>query len=359
MSPARHRLLFTAALLAVSLHFTLCYLAWAQPFLDLTAFAQGHASLPFQNRALTGWILRGAMALDHGALHGLLAHVHWSYGGQGAMVTAVLFLLAFGSMAGVLVSTRASLGRLTGNAVFASYGCFLAAYMAYFNYIFSPDAHFLLPYDLPSLALFSVAFWLLLTGRIAWYYPVFVLACLNRETALFLALFFAVLEGAWPGERGATRWTEERGRRLLAHVALQVALWVAIKLWLRHLYGHNSVEAGSGLFEIKLGQNLGFLVRPQHWPTLLSNFGFLLPVVLWFRKRLPHAGLRRCLPILGLWFAGMMVVGVIIEIRIFGELISYMSVAAGLLAWTALEHWRPRAAGAVEQPALTGARRGS
>ncbi len=345
MSPARQRLLFTAAVLAVSLHFALSYLSRAEPFLDIGAFAHGRASLPFQNRALTGWVLRGAMALDgsgtEGGVHAGLGHFHWSYGGQTTTVTAVLFLLAFASMVAVLTSTRASLQRLTGDAVFASCACFLAAYMAYFNYILSPDAHFLLPYDLPSLAFFSAALWLMLAGRIGWYYLVFLLACLNRETALFLVLFFAVLEGT----RG-DRKPEGRRGRLAAQVALQVGIWVGVRLWMRQLYGHNPVEAGSGLFEIKLGQNLGFLVRPQHWPTLLSNFGFLLPVVLWYRKRIPHAGLRRGLPIVGLWFAGMMVVGVIIEIRVFGELISYVSLLVALLAWTALED---RGAGAISE----------
>jgi hypothetical protein len=43
------------------------------------------------------------------------------------------------------------------------------------------------PYDLPQLALFSCALMHLVRGE-AFYYLFFVLACLNRETALFLVV---------------------------------------------------------------------------------------------------------------------------------------------------------------------------
>ena len=42
------------------------------------------------------------------------------------------------------------------------------------------------------------------------------------------------------------------------------------------------------------------------------------------------------LPHQGLWFVLMLFVGVLIEIRIFGELISYMSVALGVILYRRL-----------------------
>ncbi len=331
MSSARQRFVFWAALLLVSLHFSLAYISETRPFLDLPAFAAGRTDLPFQSRALTGWLLRGASHINGRQLDLVLQRAFPASGGQASEWNLLLFLIAFVSMVAAILCTRASLVFLTQSRSFASVSCFLVAIMAYFNYILSPDARFLLPYDLPSLAFFCAGLYLILSKQLTWYYPVFILACLNRETAVFLALFFAVLE--WP-RKHRVPWL---------HVAPQVILWTGVKLWLQHLYASNPVEEGSGLFDVKLLQNLGFLAKPQHWPTLLSNFAFTFPFVLYLRDRISHEGLRKCLPILGLWFAAMMVVGVIIEIRIFGELISYMSLVVSLLVWKRLENGINRA----------------
>jgi hypothetical protein len=54
-------------------------------------------------------------------------------------------------------------------------------------------------------------------------------------------------------------------------------------------------------------------------------------VVLVSRRYLAPAFLRGGLMVIALWFLLMLFVGVLIEIRIFGELISYMSVAVGVI----------------------------
>jgi len=58
------RLAFLAALLLVTSHFSLAYISEAKPFLDLRAFAAGVTGQPFQERALTAWMLRGATRFD-------------------------------------------------------------------------------------------------------------------------------------------------------------------------------------------------------------------------------------------------------------------------------------------------------
>jgi hypothetical protein len=83
--------------------------------------------------------------------------------------------------------------------------------------------------------------------------------------------------------------------------------------------------------DLKLWQNLGFLVKPQHWPAFASVFGFTLPIVFVYRRYLKPDFLTRGLIVIALWLALMLFVGVLIEIRIFGELISYMSVALGVI----------------------------
>jgi hypothetical protein len=343
MSYARQRLLSLAAALVVSLHFVLAYARHSPLLLDLRVFAAGRAELPFQERALTAWLLRWVLRCDSVGLERELHRILPPSAGWMDLGSTFVLAMAFAGIMAAILATRASLERLTGDGAFAGWACLLVPYMAYFNYVLSPEANFMYPYDLPSLGFFCVCLWVILAQRFAVYYPVFFLACLNRETAVYLILFFGVLEGT------------RRGRiegRLAAHLGVQVAIWTAVKVWMQHLYGHNPVEHGSGLFVIKFAQNLRLLGNPYHWPVLLSNFGFLLPVVIWRWRDIPHRGLRRCLPILALWFGPMAVVGVLIEIRIFGELISYVSLLAGLLVW---QGWRGRAAVAARSSEVVGA----
>jgi hypothetical protein len=116
---------------------------------------------------------------------------------------------------------------------------------------------------------------------------------------------------------------------VLAHAAGMLTAWIAMRLIVLHLYGHNPVAVGSA--GLKLRQNLGFLVKPQHWPAFASAFGFTWPVAIVCRRYLAPGFLRGRLIVVALWFLLMLFVGVLIEIRIFGELISYMSVAVGVI----------------------------
>ena len=77
-------------------------------------------------------------------------------------------------------------------------------------------------------------------------------------------------------------------------------------------------------------------MKPQHWPAFASIIGFSLPVVLVCHRWLQPNYLRRELMVVALWFVLMLFVGVLIEIRIFGELISYMSVALGVILYRRL-----------------------
>jgi hypothetical protein len=56
-------------------------------------------------------------------------------------------------------------------------------------------------------------------------------------------------------------------------------------------------------------------------------------VVIVCRRYLAPGFLRGGLIVAALWFLVMLFVGVLIEIRIFGELISYMSVAVGVILY--------------------------
>jgi hypothetical protein len=320
----RQRIIFLAALILVASHFSLAYISEAAPFLSLRAFAAGLAPQPFQERALTAWILRGANRFDspqfEAALHRLLP----AMGDAFNETTLVLLIIAWISMAASIVVTRETLLKLTGDALLSSWAAFLVPYMAYFTYILNFGPHFLLPYDLPSLFFFCAGLYLLVMRRPLLLVPLIAIATLNRETSLFLIGFYLLFELSRGGDR-------KRRVAVLAYAAAMLAAWIAMRLVVLHLYGHNPVAAASRMADLKLWQNLGFLVKPQHWPAFASVFGFTLPIVVVYRRYLKPDFLTRGLIVIALWLALMLFVGVLIEIRIFGELISYMSVALGVI----------------------------
>ncbi len=169
-----------------------------------------------------------------------------------------------------------------------------------------------------------MGFYLLVMRRSLLLIPVIAVATLNRETSLFLILFYLVFE--IPG-----RSDQNKRAVVILRAGGMLLAWIAMRAVVLHLYGHNPMDNGSRIADLHLWQNLSFLVKPQHWPAFASLFGFTLPVVVAARRYLEPDFLRRGLIVVGLWFALMLFVGVLIEIRIFGELISYMSVALGVI----------------------------
>jgi hypothetical protein len=333
------RLAFLAALLLVTSHFSLAYISEAKPFLDLRAFAAGVTGQPFQERALTAWMLRGATRFDTPhfelALHRFLPAMGAAFNGT----TLMLLIIAWLSMGASIVVTRATLIKLTGDAIFSSWAAFLVPYMAYFTYILNFGPHFLLPYDLPSLFFFCTGFYLLMMRRALLLIPLIAVATLNRETSLFLILFYLAFELSG-------RFDQRKRGVVSVRAAGMLIAWVAMRAIVLHLYGHNPLVNGHQIADLHLRQNMGFLVKPQHWPAFASIFGFALPVVVAARRYLEPDFLRRGLIVVGVWFALMLFVGVLIEIRIFGELISFMSVAVGVILhrWLAVkEDARPTA----------------
>lgn len=320
----RQRLTFLAALLLVTSHFSLAYISETAPFLPLDAFAAGRVSQPFQERALTAWMLRGASRFDSLQFEALLHRMLPALGPAFNQAMLVLFLAAWLSIMASILLTRASLTRLTGDAIFSSWAAFLVPYMGYFTYILNFGPHFLLPYDLPSLCFFCAGLNLVIARQPLVLVPLIALATLNRETAIFLIIFYLLFE---PPRGNEAR----RSRAMWVYAAGMLVTWATMRAIVLHVYAHNPVDGGSRIADLKLWQNVGFLVRPQHWPAFASIFGFTLPIVIAYRRYIEPAFLRRGLFAVALWFVLMLVVGVLIEIRIFGELIGYMSLVLGVM----------------------------
>jgi hypothetical protein len=103
----------------------------------------------------------------------------------------------------------------------------------------------------------------------------------------------------------------------------------------------------------RMPQNLSFFVLPQAWPQMLGGCCYLLPIVVLFRRDLRDPRLRAWLWVLPAWFGFMFVYGILIETRIFGELIPYVAVAGALMGETVLARRIGNAQPATEQMKLS------
>ncbi len=315
-------------LLLVCVYFGFCYGSHPS-FLKLDLYTRGQEGLPYQYRILPMFIFRVLVRVP--LLLKVAAHLHQFGNDPYRLVMAVLGCVG---MFGALLATRGTLVRLTGDRVYAFWAVFVLALMALLDMASGWDTPFITPYDVPSLMFFAVCIYLVL--RRAWwvYYPVFVLAVLNRETACFIAVFFAVWE--WVRLENGGAGVSRRLGWIVPHILVQAAVWIAIKVWLAHHFAGNPTEQGSGsvggLFITHFAYNVKELFKPFQWPLYASVCGFSLPF-LWLQRRwIQCRGLALSLAvILPLSFVGLMIVGVVVEIRIFSDWIALTAPAVALV----------------------------
>lgn len=128
---------------------------------------------------------------------------------------------------------------------------------------------------------------------------------------------------------------------LAAHAVVQAVIWLFLKLWLTHRFAANPVDYGTAgprsaavMMMEKLKFNIHEILLPQQWPVYLSLFGFLLPVIWLQRRWIRNEGIYwGCAIVMPLWFAGMLLVGLIPEIRIFSELSALLVPALALIVY--------------------------
>ncbi len=192
-------------------------------------------------------------------------------------------------------------------------------------------------YDLSGLALFTLGLCLIAEKHSKSYLIVFACACLNKETAILLAVIWTVLN------RRRLPF-----KHLLAGVAGQFLLWAAIRGGLLLVYRHNP---GSPI-ELRLLRNLAAIAEPRNWllfrpflgqlviPTglnILTVLAYLLSgLALPKLPRIFQISYLLTLPVLVL----AMLFGNIDEMRIYYELYPAAVVAFAAGLWRLLGYRR-------------------
>lgn len=273
----------------------------------LEMLTTGTARTPFQYRALLPWLVRGIAEVVPGLSLPAI------YGGIEAMAAFGVYV-AFRSLLRSFVADAVT-RRVAALIVFVPLVLNLATPYRY-NAIF-------FPYDTASVAFFTAGLALLLRREWWAYYLLFVVATLNRETTCFLAVAYLFL--AFGAERPA---------RIGLHVVTQAAIWLGIKAGLHELYVLNETLGGGtgGVFSNQLARSGRILTAVPglvYLGLMTMGGGGVVVGMLW--RRLRDVRLRRLAGIVPLFFAGMVAVGELLEVRIYSELIPLVAVALLLI----------------------------
>ena len=324
MPVAKKPLLLTIYALA-TIQFVWCYLWLTRPYVNTFQYEQGTERMPFQGRCL----MMGPMRWAHSSrilaflTHPFQLSAFWfPRPVQPEVLVQALIFLASVLIAGFCVTRiyQASSARRT--LVPAVYPLLLVVCGA--TYIMHTVQNFRFIYDLPSLAFFSIAFYLLYFQR-HWIFFValFLIATINRETTVLLLPLYLITAAV---KDGRLRPRELFRLRPLLVVVPLALVWIAWQLAVRHIFAANVSE-----FYPRLNWNIKSLLAPHAWPQLLSACAYLLPFILVMRARIRDARIRAWLWIIPLWLAFMFSFGILIETRVYGELIPLVVCATMLV----------------------------
>ncbi len=292
-----------------------CYLWLTRPYVNTFLYERGQERMPFQGRCLMMLPLRLAHSIAALRVAGKLFAVV-----PEVLVQAVINVgcLALTGVLTTRIYQASSRRRLLTPLV---YPLVLAAFAA--TYLLHTVQNFRFIYDLPSLAFFTSALYLLYFRRHwGWFVALFVVATVNRETTLLLLPIYLIDHAFQHGQVRIKRLLQPRSLAVVVPLAL---FWIAWEIAIRHHFATNRSE-----FYPRLNWNVKSLLLPHAWPQMLSACGYLLPFALIMRRRIPDPRLRAWLWLVPIWLVFMFSYGILIETRVFGELIP-LSVCASTL----------------------------
>jgi hypothetical protein len=349
-----------------------CYLFLGHPYLDFNRYAHGYERLPFQTRLLFApffrWALTSPFMIRH--VDEFSRNSYFFPRGIGPAGVAELYLnipcVLIAGWVAIRLYQAASRRRLLGWLV---YPLFLV--LCTVTYILHAVQNFRFVYDMPSLMFFALGLFLIYFRKPApFLIALFAVATLNRETTLFLIPFYLLSEAArnWPAitrqhvtgqhvtcqhsnslphtspqhppTRPALlaflptshafrplRWNRLISPEVALTASLMLAYWIVWHVFIFHFFHHNSSEYYS-----RIRFNLYCLRRLRYYPQLFSACGYLLPFLFLLRRHIHDAQLRLWLWMVPAWVVLMSVWGILVETRIYGELIPFIACVATLVA---------------------------
>ena len=332
--PIGHRrLAIRVALVALAVlataQFVGAYIFLEFPYVDLYRFERGYERLPFQTRILVAPLYRWADSSPTLiAYAGRLARNNYFFphGVRAGDVFEFFLDIACVLVAGwftTRIYRAASRRHLLQPLV---YPLFLG--LCILAYVLHTVQNFRYVYDMPSLAFFAAGFYLIYFRKpLLWFVALFAIATLNRETILLLLPFYALSNAV---EDGQFRW-----RALFAPATCGVVLmlglyWAAWHHLVFSIFAHNASE-----YYPRVPFNLRCFARLRYYPQLFSCLGFLAPFLIPGRRLVADRQLRAWLWAVPIWLAFMFTWAILVETRVFGELIPFLAVYTAIMG----EEW--------------------
>lgn len=337
----------------MTVQFVGCYLFLSQHYLNLRRFAHGYERLPFQTRLLLAPLLRWAQHsafMVHYASR-LAMNGYFFPHGIGPSEALEFWLdipcVLIAGWVALRIYRAASRRHLLGWLV---YPFFLV--LCTVSYILHTVQNYRFVYDLPSLAFFALGLYLIYFRKSPiLLVALFAIATLNRETTLFLIPFYLLSELAPRGRCDLSesapdhrlfllsaipavqhlRWKRLFRPEVLFTAGVMLAYWIVWHLFVFHLFRHNASE-----YYPRAQFNFYCFRRLRYWPQLASACGFLLPLLPVFRRHIHDAQLRLWMAMIPVWYALMFIWGILVETRVFGELLPFMAVLGTLIAEEAI-----------------------
>jgi hypothetical protein len=281
------RTVLAAVYLLATVQFAWCYLWLTRAYVNTARYEQGTERMPFQGRMLMMLPLR--LAGHSRVLARLAQPFGWSHFWFPRPVAPEVLVQAAIDVGCLLIA-----GWVTTKIYVASSSRQLLTPLVYplmlvvcgATYIMHTVQNFRFVYDLPSLAFFAVAMYLMYFQRSwVWFAALFCVATINRETTLLLLPLHAINNAV---EDGRFAWRRVLRPRSVALVLPLGVFWIAWQIAVRHIFAHNPSE-----FYPRINWNLKSLAAPLAWPQLLSANGYLLLLVVALRQRIPDRRLRR------------------------------------------------------------------
>ena len=313
-----------------TVQFVGAYLYLEFPYINVYRFERGYERLPFQARILLApvysWLDHSRWFVDYTSRlarntyffpRGLLpGEVFEFYSG-------IVCVLVAGWVA-VAIYKASTRRHLLGAFV---YPVFLG--LCAVSYILHTVQNFRFVYDMPSLAFFALGLYLIYFRKPAiWLVALFTVATLNRETTLFLLPLYMLSQGA--AEHGFD-WRRTVAVDVLLVVVPLALYWIAWHQFIFHTFAGNASE-----YYARIPFNLRCFARLRYYPQLASGFGFLLPFLFLYRRHIHDLQLRAWLAVIPLWIGFMFTWGILVETRVFGELLPFIAPLAVLVAEEAL-----------------------
>ncbi len=212
------------------------------------------------------------------------------------VASIVIFAAWLGYMAGIFALGREIFPRTPAVAFFAP----LFAVIAFSS--FGYQWQYI--YDIPCLCLSTACFYFIYTRRFRMYFLMFLLACLNKETAIFSMIFFCI----W-------FWDKMPEKRFALLLGAQLAVYLVVKSAINISYMNND-----GFF---LEQNVG-LVLSRDLLGAANIYKLVVVSVLWFLFTYQWQGkpdfLKRTLWILPMIYTAYCFFGFPHEYRVFFDL---------------------------------------